>query len=157
MANIRIGDVRGSKLVGIGISGSGNVVGEKVHVSGTLQVNAGQLEKAPEPLADGIRAFSDAIAPSIEAAQPPVEDVQLLQEGIDELTTEAAEIQPEEEIPFKRKRNIGTALRSVALGLARVLPDAARTVAAMTPLAPFANLIGEGLESIVAEVRGSRP
>jgi hypothetical protein len=156
MANIRIGDIRGSKVIGVGLSGSGNVVAEKVHVSGTLQVGADQLAAAPPPLADGIRAFLEEIAPVLASAGPPPEDVQTLQEGIDELTSEAADLDSNGEIPFKRKRNIGTALRSVALGLARVLPQAAQTVAAMTPLAPFAKLIGEGLESIVSEVRGSK-
>lgn len=155
MANVHISGMSGGEVIGVGVSGAGNVIGREVSVSGTIQVGAATLARVPDAYATGLTAFTETVNRELEAVQASPEEVAAVQEAVEALAAEAAELRPEEAVDWKRKRGLGTALRAVAHGLLRVLPQAARTVAAMTPLAPFGALIGEGLEAIVAEVRGA--
>jgi hypothetical protein len=155
MAHVNISGMSGGEIIGVGVSGAGNVIGREVTVSGTIQVGAATLERIPDAYAAGLTAFTENVNRELEAVQASPEQVAAVQEAVEELAAEAAELQPEEPADWKRKRGLGTALRAVAQGLLRVLPQGARTLAALTPLAPFAGLIGEGLEAIVAEVQGA--
>lgn len=155
MTRIHISGTSGGEIVGVGISGAGNVIGREVTVSGTIQVGAATLERVPDAYAAGLTAFTGNVNRELEAVQASPDEVAAVQEAVEELAAEAAELRPEEPVDWKRKRGLGTALRAVADGLLRVLPQTARTLAAMTPLAPFGALIGEGLEAIVAEVQGA--
>lgn len=155
MASIHISGVSGGEIIGVGVSGDGNVIGREVTVSGTIQVGAAALERVPDAYAAGLTAFTENLNRELETVQAPPEQVAAVQEAVNELAAEAADLPADEPVDWKRKRGLGTALRAVAQGLLRVLPHGARTLAALTPLAPFAGLIGEGLEAIVAEVQGA--
>lgn len=156
MNSINISGVSGGEIIGVGTSGTGNVVGREVRIAGGVQVSTGQLAGVPNELAEALKAFSASLNGELQAAQVPPEAVAPVQATVDALAEEVADVTPGEPVSGLKKRSIGTALAAVADGLLKVLPNAARTLAAMTPLAPFGALIGEGLDAIVASVSGSQ-
>jgi hypothetical protein len=151
VSNVTFGDVSGGTIIGAGASG---VIGQTVTIHGGVQVGEEALRDVPDEYARSLQAFQDAINQQLQALGAPPESVAPVQEGVQALAEEAKAVQPEQPLDWKRKRGIGDALRAIAAGLLQVIPRTAETIAAMTPLAPFSKLIGEGLEKVVAEVRG---
>lgn len=151
MTSVTFGDVSGGTIIGAGASG---VIGQSVTVNGAVQVGQGTLQEVPDEYAQSLQAFQDAINQQLQALRVPPEQVAPVQESVQALAEEARSVQPDQPLDWKKKRGIGDALRGIAAGLLQVLPRTAETIAAMTPLAPFSRLIGEGLEKVVAEVRG---
>lgn len=151
MANVNIGDVSGGSIIGAGASG---IVGQNVTVHGGVQISEGTLQQVPNAYAESLKAFQDSVNQQLQALNAPPEAVAPVTESVQALAEEVKDVQPEQPLDWKKKRSIGDALRGIAAGLLHVMPKAAQTIAAMTPLAPFSALIGEGLEKVVAEVRG---
>lgn len=151
MSTVTFGDVSGGTIIGAGASG---VIGQHVTVNGAVQVGEGTLREVPNEYAESLKAFQDAINQQLQALAAPPQVVAPVQESVQALAEEAKAIQPGQPLDWKKKRGIGDALRGIAAGLLQVLPRTAEMIAAMTPLAPFSKLIGEGLEKVVAEVRG---
>lgn len=152
MTSISISGVSGGEIIGVGTSGTGNIVGREVHIAGSVQVSTAAAQGAPDEYARSLQEFTTALNQELQAAQVPPEAVAPVQASVDALVKEVAEVAPGEPVSGLKKRSIGTALAAVAHGLLKVLPNAARTLVAMTPLAPFGALIGEGLDAIVASV-----
>ena len=153
MANVSFGDVSGGTIIGAGASG---VIGQTVTVHSGVQVGEGTLREVPNEYAQSLKAFQEAINQQLQALAAPPAVVAPVQEAVQALAEEARAVQPDQPLGWKKKRGIGDALRRIAAGLLQVLPRTAETIAAMTPLAPFSKLIGEGLEKVVAEVRGEQ-
>lgn len=151
MANVSFGNVSGGTIIGAGASG---VIGQTVTVNGGVQVGEGTLREVPSEYAQSLKAFQAAINQQLQALAAPPAVVAPVQEGVQALAEEVKAVQPDQPLDWKKKRGIGDALRGIAAGLLQVLPRTAETIAAMTPLAPFSKLIGEGLQKVVAEVRG---
>jgi hypothetical protein len=151
VSNVTFGDVSGGTIIGAGASG---VIGQTVTVNGGVQVSEGTLREVPDEYAQSLKDFQDAINRQLQALNAPPQVVAPVQESVQALAEEAKAVQAGQPLDWKKKRGIGDALRGIAAGLLQVLPKTAETIAAMTLLAPFSKLIGEGLEKVVAEVRG---
>jgi hypothetical protein len=151
VTSVTFGDVSGGTIIGAGASG---VIGQTVTINGGVQVGQAALREVPDEYAQSLQAFQDAINRQLQALSAPPQAVAPVQEAVQALAEEAKAVQPGQPLDWKQKRGIGDALRGIAAGLLQVLPRTAETIAAMTPLAPFSRLIGEGLEKVVAEVRG---
>lgn len=153
MSGFNVGGNIGGDVVGSGFQGS--VEGFIAHtftVHGNMGV--GGAGGQPSEYVQGVQAFAKNVDEQIKAVSAPPEAVKPLQEATGELAQEAAKIEPEQPVSVSRKMTIRARLYAVAEGLLRVVPRTAEAVAALTPLAPFSKLIGEGLEEVVKAVAG---
>lgn len=149
---INISGVQGD-VIGVKVSGQGNVVGKNITVSGSININSKELEKVPDRYAGSLKEFTENINKELTSNNIEPEKVQPVQESINELTKEIQELPPVEEIPTTKKKKIGAKLAAVAEGILKLLPKTAQTIAAFTPLAPFSELIGEGVEALVKGIQ----
>lgn len=152
MSGFNVGGNIGGDVVGSGFQGS--VEGFIAHtftVHGNMGVGGGAQ---PNEYVAGVQAFAKNVDEQIKAVPALPEAVKPLQEATGELAQEAAKIEPEQPVSVSRKMTIRAKLYAVAEGLLRVVPRTAEAVAALTPLAPFSKLIGEGLEEVVKAVAG---
>lgn len=150
--NINISGV-GGDVVGVGVSGSGNIIGGQISVSGQLTLNAQQLARMPDTYATGLKAFCDEANRQLKANDVPPEQVAEVQKEIEALASEVKDLPADAPPPPTRKLNIAAKFANMAKRLLKVLPDTAETVAAFTPLAPFSKLIGTGVEELVNSIR----
>jgi hypothetical protein len=152
MSTISISGVQGS-VVGVGVSGTGTIVGQNVTV-GSVSVGAVPPEAAGTDYAAALKAFSEQLNQVLQAQQVPQEQVAPVQECVDAIAAQVAELPPPDQpLQGPKKFSLKGALEGLAAGLLKVLPDAAQTVVAMTPLAPFGSLIGKGLDEVVKSVQ----
>lgn len=152
MSGFNVGGNIGGDVVGSGFQGT--VQGFIAHtftVHGDMNVGGAA---APNEYVQGVQAFAQKVDEQLKATPAPPEAVKPLQEATGELAQEAAKIEPEQPVSVSRKMSIRAKLYAVAEGLLRVVPRTAEAVAALTPLAPFSKLIGEGLEEVVKAVAG---
>lgn len=149
---IHISGVQGD-VIGAKIEGTGNIVGKKVLVSGTIHINSQQAVKLPDEYAKGLQAFAEAVNQQLRLHQVPPEQVAPVQESINELATEVEDVKPEKKLSYAKKTTIKAKLAKVAEGLLKILPKTAETIATFTPLAPFSTLIGEGVGEIVKAIQ----
>jgi len=145
----------GGDVMGVGVSGSGNIIGKNIVVgSGTISVNEQQLAKLPVKYAESLKSFSDTLNEQLRGQQVPEEKVKEVNDTLKDFAQEVQDVKPGEENnvnPGKRRvlnGKFGSVIRSVLKGL----PTAARIGSSLfAPLAPFSSLIGETVEKIVAD------
>ena len=156
MSGFNVGGNIGGDVVGSGFQGSvQGFIAHTLTVHGDMGV--GGAGGAPNEYVQGVQAFARQVDEQLQTASAPPEAVKPLQEATAELAQEAAKMEPEQPVSVSRKMNVRAKLYAVAEGLLRVVPRTAEAVAALTPLAPFSKLIGEGLEEVVTAVAGERP
>ena len=143
----------GGDVFGIDVSGSGNVIGKNISVSGTINVNNEQLSKMPDEYAKALRDFSSSINDQITNHNIYQSQLAPLQESINELAKEAEGIKSDQEVVVVKKTEFKTKFVNVAKNVLKVLPKTAETVAAFTPLAPFSGLIGEATQSVIEAIQ----
>ena len=140
-------------VMGVGVSGSGNVIGKNIVVgSGTINVSQQELAKIQDPeYARALKDFSENINQQLKGRQIPEEQVKSINTSLEELAKEVQDVKPgrEEQIDYPNQVNIESKTVSVVQKILDVLPEAAETAATFTPLAPFSKLIGRGVEQIV--------
>ena len=142
----------GGDVFGLDVSGSGNVIGKNISVSGTINVNNEQLSKIPDEYAKALKDFSTSINEQITNHNIYQSQLAPLQESINELAKETEGIKPDQEVVVK-KTELKTKFVNVAKNVLKVLPKTAETVAAFTPLAPFSKLIGEATQSVIEAIQ----
>jgi ABC-type multidrug transport system fused ATPase/permease subunit len=143
----------GGDVFGLDVSGSGNVIGKNISVSGTINVNNEQLLKIPDEYAKALKDFSTSINEQITNHNIYQSQVAPLQESINELAKETEGIKPDQEVVVVKKTELKTKFVNVAKNVLKVLPKTAETVAAFTPLAPFSKLIGEATQSVIEAIQ----
>jgi hypothetical protein len=145
----------GGDVMGVGVSGSGNVIGKNIVVgSGTISVSEQQLAKLPDKYAESLKSFSDTLNQQLKGQQVPEDKVKEVNDTLKDFAQEVHDVKPGEENninPGKRRvlsGKFGSVIRSVLKGL----PTAARIGSSLfAPLAPFSSLIGETVEKVVAD------
>jgi hypothetical protein len=142
----------GGDAFGIGVSGSGNVIGKNIAVSGTITVNDEQLSKIPNEYAKALKDFSASINQQITNYDIQKSQLELIEASINQLARETEGIKVDEDVNIIKKREFRVKFVNVAKSVLKVLPKTAETVAAFTPLAPFSKLIGEGTRAIVEAI-----
>lgn len=150
--NINISGV-GGDVVGVGVTGSGNIVGKNITVHGGIRLDPQLLARLPGEYATSLKVFSTAVNAQLQASQVPAEKVEPLQKEVEALAKEVETIKPEEPVSFTKKSSLTARLAGLAKNLLKTLPDTAATIATFTPLAPFSKLIGTGVEEIMKAVR----
>ena len=145
----------GGDVIGIDVSGSGNIIGKNINVdiSGTVSINSQILNKLPEEYSSAFKQFTEKINEQIKKSNITPQQVQPIQESITELAKETEGMSPDKEPPILKKQNWKEKFFRVLKKVLPVLPKAAETIAAFTPLAPFSKIIGETVEKVVEGVQ----
>jgi vacuolar-type H+-ATPase subunit I/STV1 len=144
--NFNISNTQGD-IIGPGASG---IVAKTI--SGTIHVGAQQTEKLPDEFSKSLHEFSEKINELFQKYHIEPSKVEPIQQTINELVEEVAEVKPDEKVDYAKEITIKSKLVSAAAGLAKLLPRGAEVVSAFTPLAPFSKLIGEAVEVVVNNV-----
>lgn len=151
----------GGDVFGVGVRGSGNVIGKNIVVgSGTINVSQQELAKIPVPeYANALKEFSDSVNQQLKGTQIPEEKVKDINNNLNELAKEVQDIKPgeeEQQIDYVKQTQIESKTATTIQKVLDVLPEAAETVATFTPLAPFSKLIGKGVQGIVDAIANKR-
>lgn len=149
----------GGDVYGVGVSGSGNVIGKNVVVgSGTINVSENQLQKIPAEYAQALKEFSENVNQQLKGRQIPEEEVKSINNNMNELAKEVEDVKPgkEAEVDYVKQTQVETKTASLIQRVLTVLPEAAETAATFTPLAPFSKLIGKGTQQIVDAIARRR-
>ena len=149
---IHIGNV-GGDVVGVGVSGSGNIIGKNIDISGSVNISNQQLQNVPTEYANSLKSFSETLNQQLKANNVPPDKVKPIQESINELVKESEGIKPDQQIGIIKQSNLKSKLINIAKHVMTVLPKTTETVAAFTPLAPFSKLIGEATQHLVEAVQ----
>ena len=83
---IKISRVRGDVIVGG--SGTVNIVGKNVTITGNVTISNQQLAKVPDEFAKSLEAFTQSLNQLLEKHPVPREQVAPVQEKLQELTKE---------------------------------------------------------------------
>lgn len=143
----------GGDVVGVGVTGSGNIIGKNVTVHGGIRLDPQQLARVPGEYAASLQAFTEAVNAQLQAQKIPAEKVEPLQKEVEALAKEAEGLKPAVPPSDLKKATLLTKLAGLAKNLLKTLPDTAAVVASFTPLAPFSKIIGTGVEEIVKMAR----
>ena len=143
----------GGDVIGVGVSGSGNIVGKQINVPSGLRLSSEQLARLPDEYASSLRAFSEAVNRQIAAQRVPAAAIAPVQTEVEALVNEVEQVKPDKPVPIVKKAGITTRLAAIAKGLLKILPQTAETVATFTPLAPFSKLIGTGVDEVIKSVQ----
>lgn len=135
-SSINIGNV-GGDVAGVGISGSGNLIGTRISGS---QIVFNKLE--PE-FRDSLQQFLTLIHNYGRNLSP--ENAKSLKDSIDTLAQLAEGLKSGQVVQDEEKRDeIKSEEITLADKLAKYFPQVAESIASATPLAPFSKVIGEG-------------
>jgi hypothetical protein len=149
---IHIGNV-GGDVIGVGVSGSGNIIGKSIDISGTVNISNQQLQHVSTEYANSFKSFIESVNQQLKANNVPPEKVKPIQESINEFVKESEGIEPGQQVGVTKKSDLKSKFINVAKHVLKVLPKTAETFAAFTPLAPFSKLIGEAIEYLVGAVQ----
>ncbi len=142
---IHVGNV-GGDVVGVGVSGSGNIIGKNITVSQTTYI---KLE--PE-FRNSLEEFLALL--NKYGGQLTEDQKRSLQQSVDALAKEVEGLKPDEVVTDEEKVD---EIKSKQIGLAEkvveFIPQAAETIASVTPLAPFSKVIGKGTEYFAEWIR----
>lgn len=148
-------DTVGGDVIGVDVSGSGNIIGKNINVdiSGTVSINSQILNKLPEEYSTAFKQFTEKINEQIKKNNLMPQQVQPIQESITELAKETEGITLDKEPSILKKQTWKEKFFKLLRHVLPVLPKAAETIAAFTPLAPFSKIIGETVEKVVEGVQ----
>jgi len=134
--SIHIEGTRGD-VFGVGVSGSGNIVGKDITVNQTTYNNL-ELE-----FRDSLQDFLGLINKHSE--QLSEEQSKSLKESIDALAKSAEGLKAGQVVEQQEKKDeIKSQQITLADKIVNYLPNVAESIASVTPLAPFSKVIGEG-------------
>jgi hypothetical protein len=145
----------GGDVIGVGIDGSGNILGENVVVgSGSIKSNEAELQKIPDEYAQALKEFSKTIEQQLRGRDVKKEQVQAINDNLSELAKEVIDVKPgtEPKTDYTKQSQIELKTESLIQKVLDVIPQAAETVATFTPLAPFSKIIGKGVADMVNSV-----
>ena len=81
---IKIDGTKGD-VIGVGVSGSGNVIGKNIVVgSGTINVSQTQLQQIPNEYATALKEFSEQINNQLKGKQLPEEQIKSVNNSLEE-------------------------------------------------------------------------
>jgi hypothetical protein len=149
-------------VIGVGVSGSGHIIGKNVVAgSGTINVSQAQLQQIPDEYAKALKAFSENINNQLKGRELAEEQIRMVNNSIEELAKEVQNIKPKgggegQQIDNVKLVKIESKTVSVVQKVLNLLPEAAETAAAFSPLAPFSKLIGKGVKDIVYALEKSK-
>ena len=133
---IHIGNV-GGDVVGVGVSGSGNIIGKNMTVN---QTTYNKLEPEFRTSLEEFLALLNQYSGQLKEDQK-----RSLQQSVDALAKEAEGLKPDEVVTDEEKVDeIKSKQISLAEKIVEYVPQVAESIASFTPLAPFSKVIGKG-------------
>lgn len=141
---IKISGVKGDVIFG---SGSGNIIGKKVAITGNVTLSTQQLANIPNEYAKSLEEFTQAFNRKLQQEKVPADKAAPVQEAVKDLAKEMEDVRTDQVSTIKSKK-LNTKVSAVIDAAIRILPKATETLATFTPLAPFSKLIGEGVEQL---------
>jgi hypothetical protein len=139
---IHIGNV-GGDVIGIGVTGSGNVIGNNI------TINRQQLQNIPSEYAESLREFMKGL----NKFNIPPEQAKPIQDSLNDFTKEVEDIKPEEKVNTVKQKSLNSKFSIFAQKVLKILPKTAETIIAFTPLAPFSKIIGEEVQQLVQVIQ----
>jgi predicted nucleic acid-binding Zn-ribbon protein len=135
----------GGDVFGVGVSGSGNIIGKEITINKTTNNNL-----KPE-LRDSLQDFLALI--NKQSEQLSEEQSKSLKESIDALAKSAEGVKADQVVDEEKKDEIKSEQITLADKIVNYLPKVAESIALATPLAPFSKVIGEGTSYFAELIR----
>ena len=133
---IHIGNV-GGDVLGVGVSGSGNIIGKNMTVNQTI------YNKLEPEFRNSVQDFLSLL--NQYSGRLTENQKTTLQQSVDALAKEAEGLKPDEVVTDEGKVDeIKSKQISLAEKIVEYVPQVAESIASVTPLAPFSKVIGKG-------------
>jgi len=117
----------------------------------TITIDEGYLQKMSPDFSKSLLDFLSELNQEIPKDDKIVSDSKApVKQSLNELAREATDIH-DNKIDEKKKESIREKMRAVSMALVKMSPKIAMAIVKVTPLSPFADLIGETLEKMVSE------
>lgn len=139
---IHIGNV-GGDVIGIGVTGSSNVIGKNI------TINKQQLQNMPPEYSESLRQFME----ELNKFNIPPEETKPIQDSLNDFTKEVEGMKTEEKVNTVKQKSLNSKFSIFAQKVLKILPKTAETIAAFTPLAPFSKIIGEEVQQLVEVIQ----
>lgn len=153
--NIHISGIQGD-VIGGKVSGTGNIVGKDVVISGTINIDTLGLEKIPSEYSKALKDFSEKINQQSISNKIPKEEVKPIENEIKEIAQDMKKIKNVESVSPTERRILNGKFAGLVEKVLKVLPKAAEVVSTFTPLSPFSKIIGETVENLVTEIQKNK-
>jgi hypothetical protein len=141
-------------IIGVGISGDGNIIGKNITIGGSVNINKSILNNTDPQFKNSIEEFEKTINEKLKDI-PVSEDSKIsLQENVEKLAKEVKDVKPDQVLQDEdRVDSIKSYLVNISDKIVELSPNIAESIASMTPLAPFSKVIGKGTSFIAERIK----
>jgi hypothetical protein len=141
-------------IIGIGISGDGNIIGKNITIGGTIDINKNDLFNIDSQFKNSIEDFEKLINEKLKDFFVLEDSKKYLQENVEKLAKEVKDVNPNQILKDENKvDSIRSYLVNIADKIVELSPDIAESVASMTPLSPFSKAIGKGVGFVAERIK----
>jgi uncharacterized protein (UPF0147 family) len=141
-------------VIGVGISGDGNIIGKKITIGGSININKNILDDTDPQFKNSIDEFEKIINEKLKDITVPQDSKKALQENVEKLAKEVKDVKPDQVIKDEDKvDSIKSYMINIADKIVELSPDIAESIASITPLAPFSKVIGKGTSFIAERIK----
>lgn len=151
MSKINISNNSGD-VNGVNISGTGNIIGKNINVSGNIKIDQRDMKNVPEIYSRSIVVFADLLNNQLKDKNIPIDKTEEIEKQLNQILSEIKDID-DKKIDEQKKGKIRTFFEKMMKGILKVLPASAETFSSFTPLAPFSKLIGKSIEEIIKSIQ----
>jgi hypothetical protein len=139
--------------IGVGVRGSGNVIGKNLTVGDrTINVSEQQLGEMPAKYATALKNFSENLNQQLRTRQIPEDQAKEINESLGLLAKAVEEVKDDENISPSTKRILNAKVTDVANKVLDILPARAKVQSTFGPLSSFNDIIGESVDKVVADL-----
>jgi hypothetical protein len=141
-------------VIGVGVSGDGNIIGKKITIGGSININKNILDDTDPKFKNSIDEFEKIINEKLKDITVPQDSKKTLQENVEKLAKEVKDVKPDQVIKDEDKvDSIKSYMINIADKIVELSPDIAESIASITPLAPFSKVIGKGTSFIAERIK----
>ncbi len=141
-------------VIGVDISGDGNIIGKNISIGGSINVNKNILDNTDPQFKNSIEEFEKIINEKLKDVPVPEGSKKSLQENIEKLAKEVKNVKPDSIIQDEDKiDSIKSYMVNMVDKIVEISPDIAESIASITPLAPFSKVIGKGAGFIAERIK----
>ncbi len=149
-------DISGNSgdVIGVGISGDGNIIGKNITIGGSININKNILDNTDPQFKNSIEEFEKIINEKLKGIPVPEDSKKSLQENVEKLAKEVKDVKPDQVLQDEDKvDSIKSYMINIADKIVELSPDIAESIASITPLAPFSKVIGKGTGFIADRIK----
>jgi hypothetical protein len=141
--------------IGIGVKGSGNVIGKNLVVGDrTISVSEEQLREMSPKYASALKSFSENVNQQLRTRQIPEDQAREINDSLGLLAKAVEELKDGENLSSSTKRILNSKVTDVANKVLEILPAKAKVQSTFGPLSLFNDIIGEPVDKVVADLIG---